>query len=419
VGITQDGIDQGRDQASAHMAHGELGRVTYECYEAGQYNLNHGNLNQDNIGKHNLEDLIMLRKKIFLLFLALFLINSCGSLPSLDEVLPDNRTKYQKSRKLPDLEVPPDLTSEALNDPLAIPDEEDATTLSEFQRRKLMREGGQLSDAEMAMLDNADEKWMVVQGTSIDVWPKLREFWIAKGFDMDLDDAELGVLETQFKNILIDGEVTNREKFKIFSEEGGTPGKLVLFLSSERQEKISGSDGQVDWIGQESSEEREKELMGELNMYFYGVSASPDTSLTVSGQSGTRSRRIPEIRAEILSAGDDKEYLAVPDEFSRAWRNVEDAISASGMYIESKDKEKGIYIVLYYGSSSEDEKSFMQKLKFWESDDADGKEFHISLTGVGDKTEIVVLDDNDKWLTSDDAGRVLSLLQSQYNRILR
>ena len=372
-------------------------------------------LKQGNIGKRNLEDLIMLRKKIYLLSITLFLINGCGSFPSLDEVLPDNRTKYQKSRKLPDLEVPPDLTSEALNDPLMIPDEEDANTLSEFQRRKIMREGGQLSDAEMAMLDNADEKWMVVQGTTVEVWPKLREFWVAKGFDMDLDDAELGVLETQFKYISVDGVVTHREKFKIFSEEGGTPGKLVLFLSSEIQEKISGSDGQVDWIGQESSDEQEKELIDELNLYFYGVSASP----LVSGESGTGNRKAPEIRAEILSAGEDKEYLTVPDEFSRAWRNIEDVISKSGMYIENKNREKGIYIVIYYSSASDEEKSFLSKLKFWENDDADGKEFHISLTGVGDKTEIVVLDDKDNWSSSDDAGRILSLLQSQYNRILR
>jgi len=357
----------------------------------------------------------MLRKKIFLISTILFLINGCGSLPSLDEVLPDNRTKYQKSRKLPDLEVPPDLTSEALNDPLAIPDEEDANTLSEFQRRKAMREGGQLSDAEMALLDNADEKWLVVQGTTVEIWPKLREFWIAKGFDMDLDDAELGVLETQFKYISIDGVATHREKFKIFSEEGGTPGKLVLFLSSERQEKISGSDDQVDWIGQESSDEHEKELMDELNLYFYGVSASP----SVSSESGTGSRKAPEIRAEILSAGEDKEYLAVPDEFSRAWRNIEDVISESGMFIENKNKEKGVYIVIYYGSTSEEEESFLSKLKFWKRDKDDGKEFHISLTGVGDKTEVVVLDEKDDWLASEDAGRILSLLQSQYNRLLR
>ncbi len=357
----------------------------------------------------------MLRKKILLLSITLFLINGCGSLPSLDQVFPDNRTKYQRSKKLPDLEVPPDLTSEALNDPLAIPDEEDANTLSEFQRRKIMRQGGQLSDAEMALLDNADEKWMVVQGSTTEIWPKLREFWTAKDFDMDLDDAELGVLETQFRDIAIDGVVTYREKFKIFSEESGTPGKLVLFLSSERQERISSGDGHVDWIGQESSDQQEKELIDELNLYFYGVSASP----SVSGESGTGSRKAPEIRAEILSAGEDKEYLAVPDEFSRAWRNIEDAISESGMFIENKNKEKGIYIIIYYGSTSEEEESFLSKLKFWENDDADGKEFHISLTGVGDKTEIVVLDDKDDWSVSEDAGRILSLLRSQYNRLLR
>jgi len=361
----------------------------------------------------------MLRKNLFLLFITLFSIHGCGLLPSLDEVLPDNRDRYQRSRALPDLEVPPDLTSDALNDPLVIPDEEDANTLSEFQRRKLMREGGQLSDAEMALLNNADEKWLAVQGTTLTVWPKLREFWLIKGFEMDLDDAELGVLETNFKDISVDGVVLYREKFKIFSEEGGTPGKLILFLSSERQEKISGSEGNVDWIGQESDDEQEKELIGELNLHFYGVSATASSTSSPSGSKRTGGSKNREIRAEILSAGEDKEYLAIPEEFSRAWRNIEDAISKSGMYIDSKDKEKGIYTVLYFADTSEEKKGLLSRLKFWESDEDDGTEYHLSLTGVGDKTEVVVLDDKDEWSASRDASRILSMLQTHYNRLLR
>ena len=213
MGITQDGIDPGRYQASTHLANRELGRRSFQCNEACRDYLNQGNLNQSNTGKYNLELYIMLRKNLFLLFITLFSIHGCGSLPSLDEVLPDNRTKYQKSKALPDLEVPPDLTNEALNDPMVIPDEEDANTLSEFERRKIMREGGHLSNAEMALLDNADEKWLAVQGTTLTVWPKLSEFWLAKGFDMDLNDAELGVLETNFKEMSVDGVVTYREKF--------------------------------------------------------------------------------------------------------------------------------------------------------------------------------------------------------------
>lgn len=313
--------------------------------------------------------------------------------------------------------MPPDLTSEALNDPLVIPDEEDANTLSEFQRRKQMRQGGQMSDAEMAMLDNADEKWLSVQGTTFTIWPQLREFWLAKGFEIDLDDAELGVLETQFKEVSIDDLVVYREKFKIFSEEGGIPGNLILFLSSERQEHIILSDGNAEWIGQESSEEEVKELISELNVHFYGEYTAASSSS--SGSEQTFNPQAPVARAEILNAGEGKEYLTIPDEFSRAWRNMENAISQSGMYIEEKDVEKGIYFVIYYPAPDEEKKSLMDKLKFWGDDDEDGKVFHISLTGVGDKTEVVVLDEEDQWIGSPDTNRILSMLQSQYNRLSR
>jgi outer membrane protein assembly factor BamC len=125
------------------------------------------------------------------------------------------------------------------------------------------------------------------------------------------------------------------------------------------------------------------------------------------------------IRAEILNAGEGKEYLTIPDEFSRAWRNIEDGISESGMYIEKKDVEKGIYFVIYYATPNKKEEGLFSKLKFWADDDEDGKAFHISLTGVGDKTEVVVLDDEDKWEENRDASRILSMLQSHYNRLLR
>ncbi len=354
----------------------------------------------------------MLSKKIFLLFVTSILINGCGSVPSLDEVLPDNRTKYQRSQPLPDLEVPPDLTSETTSDPLVIPGEEDAATLSKFQRRKLRRQDGQLSDAEMALLGNADEKWLVVQGTTSSVWPKLREFWIAKGFEMDLDDAELGVMETQHKAVSVDGVVTYREKFKIFSEEGDAPGKLILFLSSEMQANISGSGGNVDWISQESSDDQEKELIRELNMHLHGATTSPASKQLASSRKSVT-------MAEILNIAEGKEYLTIPDEFFKAWRNIEGAISESGMYIEKKDMEKGIYTVTYYADATEEKAGLLSKLKFWGDDDEDGKEFHISMTGVGDKTEVVVLDDEDKWAENSDASHILSMLQSHYNKLLR
>ncbi len=362
----------------------------------------------------------MLSKKIFLLISISVVINGCGVIPSLEEVLPDNRTKYQKSKALPDLEVPPDLTNEALNDPMAIPGEEDATTLSEFQRRKIMREGEQLSNAGMTMSDDADEKWLSVQGTTVTVWPKLREFWLAKGFALDLDDAELGVLETKFKDISVDEVVTHREKFMISSEEGTTEGNLILFLSSERQEKISDGENSVDWVVKEIGSEQKKDLIGQLNLHFHGVSSAASNSVSSSSSSRqTTKEKNTVVRAEIVNAGGDKEFLAIPDEFSRAWRNLEDVITNSGMYIDTKNKEEGLYNVLYFSATQKENKGLLRKLAFWESDEEDGTEYSLSLTGVGDKTEVIVLNDEDKWLASQDASRILSMLQTHYNRLFK
>ncbi len=356
----------------------------------------------------------MLSKKIFLLLLTLNLVSGCGSFPSLSDVIPDNRTKYKKSQSLPDLEVPPDLTSEALNDQLVIPDEENAKTLSEFQRRRFIRQGGQVSDTEIAMLDNTGKKYLLVQGTTFSIWPKLREFWLAKGFEMDLDDAELGVMETQFKEISVEGAATNREKFKIISEESRMQGSLILFLVSEAQEKIPLDDGSSGWIDKANSKERTEGLISELDIHFYGA---PKARSSASEKQIT-SPENPMRRAKILNAGEGKEYLTIPDEFFKAWRSIEDILNELDMQIENKDAEKGIYFVVYNVISDKQNKGLLSRLKFWESDE-EAQEFHISLTGVGDKTEIIVLDKEDQWIESEEVSRILSLIQNQYNRLLR
>lgn len=48
----------------------------------------------------------------------------------------DKRTEYLKSKALPELEVPPDLTSHTIGDLMAVPGEEDPMTLSEFEQKR-------------------------------------------------------------------------------------------------------------------------------------------------------------------------------------------------------------------------------------------------------------------------------------------
>ena len=371
-------------------------------------------------------------KNTFLIVIACSL-GACTAFSGLDKVIPDNRTTYQKSEKLPDLEVPPDLTTEALNDPLVVPGEENANTLSEFQRQKFIREG-QPSAEEMPSLYSLGEKWLVVQGSNPEIWPRLKKFWETQGYEMDLHDAELGVLETVFKDISVEGVVTYREKFKILSEPGKQTDEIILFLSSDRQEKNHDEEGNITWIDQASDDKKEKQLLGELTAYFYGTSiaqesmapAKADQAETAEKQapeskeneSGEKLQQAPEsgakLQSEILDTGEDKHYLLIPIEFSKAWKSVGTALHSAGVPIEQQNQEEGVYTIYY---QAEKKGGLASKLAFWKGAPKE-KEFRISLTGIGNKTEVVVLDDQDNWSENQDAHQILDLLKNQVDEQL-
>lgn len=355
--------------------------------------------------------------KNFLLLSLLLLITACDYMPKLDEVIPDRRTEYKKSEALPDLEVPPDLTVNAETDPMLIPNEE-ATTLSQFENQKKMRHGAAGAPAGA----QGDEQWLSVQGGNADTWPKLKEFWTAKGFTLDLDDQELGVLETNWLETEQEGVAASRIKFSIFAEAGGAPGSTVLFLSSQRQEKIAGKEGKGDWVDIEKNVELEKQMLGELNLHFYGKQAPAGSSsiaraaeTSAPGKPAASANTVRKARAEIQKLGEDKVYLSLPEEFNRAWGLTEAAILDAGMFIDNKDRAKGLYYVTYSGQEGEQKKKgLLSKLKFW-GDKEESRAYQISLTGVGEKTELVVLNEKGDWASQEEATHILNLLQGQYN----
>ncbi len=338
----------------------------------------------------------MRMKKYCFVLILLFIVGGCSSFPTLDEVLPDNRTKYQRGKTLPDLEIPPDLTQDVQDDLMVIPGEEDANTLSEFQRIQLIQGRGQLSDGEIALLKSVDEQWLVVSGTNRTVWPGLREFWQAKNFALDLDDAELGVMETHFKDVdEIDDGIIQQEKFKVFSEAGTVSDTLVLFLSSEVQKKSPDADGVETWITVQDTSDRDGQLIEELTRHF-----RVEAPATVATQTPKPQQPVTEV--ELLELDDGKAYLSIPEELTTVWRNIERVLNeSSALSIDHTDEAQGIFAIRYQ--------------------DADNAEhiFSLSLSGASNFTELVVLDSDDHWSDNDATRQVLGLLQQDYNFLLR
>jgi outer membrane protein assembly factor BamC len=350
---------------------------------------------------------MLILRNLILLVCALSIFG-CSSIPSLDKVLPDKRKTYQKSRDLPALEVPPDLTVTEGEYAAAIPSDEEANTLSEFQRQRAAGTRKAIGGAVLGGGQSEGEQWLALQGGVIDVWPQLTQFWQDNGYVIDLNDPELGVMETDWKE-----EEGVKHRYKIFAEPGES-NDTIIFLSSERQESLEGT-----WLEAAPDAAQEKKVIRKLSLHFYGTEFQDTASASESSSSSSSSSSKPSPvrpKAEMLSLGEGRSYLAVPQEFTKAWRDTEVVLQRAGYIIQDKSQEKGTYNFLYYKPKEEKEEGLLDKLKFW-GDDDEGTPYQLSLTGVGDKTEIIVMDEDGEWETGENAEKILSNLREIYNQL--
>lgn len=348
-----------------------------------------------------------------LILMAAIVVAGCRYMPKLDEVLPDKRSEYKKSQTLPDLEVPPDLSTESINDKMAVPDEEGAT-FSTYQERVAARKKAREEEglAENAIEALSGEKVLVVPGSTSEVWDKLHAFWSEKGFELDLDDAEYGVQETTWRE---DQDNLVRDKYKIFAETGADSGSTTLYVSHEGEEMRPDGEG-LAWKRRTDTGAHDR-IVAALQDYL-GASAGGERAASGTASSGefaAEDNGVSTPTAEIVNSGDGKFYLSYPVAFAEAWSRTGEALAGAGLKVTSSDKGKGTYTVRFQGDSAE-KKGVLSKLAFWKGGE---KEYQLSLTGVGRKTEIVVLDEDGDWDKSEAAGALLGQLQSELNKVTR
>ncbi len=380
-------------------------------------------------------------------FVVCFVLNGIAAcsrvLPKLDQVLPDKRKEYKKSESLPDLEVPPDLTSGSIQDAMPVPDVDPSgsATFSNYQERQAAkREGRALPSSSPAEDGTASagtgdtatsrdvvaapaktraptvaedtasgEQKALVAGGSNQIWPKLTRFWQKAGYPLNLNDRELAVLETAWKTPDRGGRV--RERFKLFAEATDKPGKTGIYLTRDAEEKTA-----KGWRTAARDPVREREVLGRmLDALGGGTVAASDKGRSGPAAPTAGARQAARGgRAELMSSGTGKLYLRVPASMDAVWPKTGAALEGTGIAVEDQDRGRGVYTLRYAGGKdSKEERGFFSRLAFWKSD---GQQYKLVLAAMGGRTEIVVLDDKGNWDNTPTANDILSKLRDQLNR---
>ncbi len=320
---------------------------------------------------------------------------------SLDGLMSGDKLDYKtKAAKVDTLEIPPDL-SQLARDGRYQPQ-------SGVVSASTMRQAGNVQataapvalpalSSDMRIERQGNSRWLVTSLPPETLFPLLRTFWKERGFALVEDNAEIGLMETNWAE--------NRAKIPMDFIRG-TIGRIFdnAFSSSERdryrtrvERTATGSEvyishrGVVEvydsiqrvttvWQARPTDPELEAEFLTRL---MVRLGAKDDLArATVANASA------PPPRARGTAATGST--MEIDQAFDRAWRQVGLALDRSGFTVEDRDRNAGLYFVRYIDPklAGKEEPNFFMKFFSSEKEAGRPQRYRVLVKAAGAKTQI-------------------------------
>ncbi len=349
--------------------------------------------------------------KFALLCLALTLA-ACSALDG-------DKVNYKSAAKAPSLDIPPDLTQLSRNTRYAVPG--GAVTASSFQSGQPTQSmpTAVVSLGDVRIERAGSQRWLVINRPADKLWDPIRDFWQENGFILTMDQANLGIMETDwaenraklpqdfirstigkvFDSLYSTGE---RDKFRTRLERSSGGGTEIYISHRGMIEVYSSKDkDSTVWQPRTPDPELETEFLSRL-MVKLGASKEQSKTLVanVESKSGARTTVI-----------NGQTVVQVDDGFERAWRRVGLSLDRANFTVEDRDRAQGIYFVRYVEpSAAKSETSFLASIFGSSKDSGTPLKYRIALVSQGTTTTVSVLNDNGAPDNSANAQRIVKAL---------
>jgi outer membrane protein assembly factor BamC len=370
----------------------------------------------------------------------LVLVSSLSACSALDSFAGGDKVDYRAAKaKTTPLEVPPDLTQLAV-DPRYSPQ---AGVIS----AAALQGAAPAGTAASAQVNNAiapsavgsvklerqgNTRYLSTNLTPDQLWPQLQTFWKERGLSLAIDQADIGIMETDWaenraklpndiiRNTLgkvFDSLYSTGERDKYRTRVERTPTGTDIYISHRGLEEVYLDQRQQDslvWRPRASDPLLEGEMLSRL---MIKLGAQDEAAKAALAQTASASSPVPSAtstlppRARVLD-GRPAATLQLDENFDRAWRRVGLALDRSGFTVEDRDRAQGLYFVRYVdpAQAGKEEPGFFSKL-FGGGDKLTGPvRYRVSVKGEGDVSTASVLDSKGAPENGDAGKRIVKLL---------
>ncbi len=292
----------------------------------------------------------------------------------------DRSDDYRQAKVEPPLQLPDTIKNNAIGDNYAIPPISDRTSLSEefvLPRPEPLDDDINRDAVRINSLN--DSRWILVNGSPGQVWPRLRGFLSLNQLTVNRADAASGIIETVW--LQPQGEDAIRERFRIRIEQGvqrATSEVYVLHADIRA--------GQDDWPDQSSSQEREHILTDNLAQYLADSAAAAAVSMLAQQAIDSSGK----VTLEEDNSGQIFLRLDLP--FARAWASIGLALEKAGFNVDDLNRSEGLYYLNYVEAKDEDEPGFFRSLFSRNNEEAEGEDYLLTVKRQNAETVLITIE---------------------------
>ncbi len=339
--------------------------------------------------------------------------------------LEEDKVNYKSASKASTLEVPPDLTQLRKDSRYIL--ESNSATASGFQGAAAKAaDNGTASNAlgDARIERSGSQRWVVLNLPPDKVWNTLQDFWKENGFTLSTEQADLGIMETDwaenrakipqdfirktigrvFESLYSTGE---RDRFRTRVERNAQGG-VEVYITHRGMVEVYASErkDQTIWQPRAADPELEIEFMRRLMLKVGGVNTATNAANAAKETSSATATAVQRVN--------NLPVIEIQDDLDRAWRRLGVALDRTSFTVEDRDRSKGVYFVRYVPAGTDGkEPGFFSKLFSKESAAPAPIKYRVTLTSTAGIARISVLTAEGVADTSDNAEKILKLIASE------
>lgn len=264
-----------------------------------------------------------------------------------------------------------------------------------------------------------NERWLVSSATPEQLWPQLVAFWQERGFALAKEDAQAGVIETEWaeNRAKIQQDFLRRTIGKVFEGAWSTSERDMFRTRVERTARgteitithrgmeevfTSQREDQTRWTTRPSDPALEAEFLSRL---MVKLGAKEEVARTTVAQAPIQAPRARAVAGQGAT-------LQLDDGFERAWRRVGVALDRSGFTVEDRDRTSGLYYVRYVDpkEARREEPGFFSRLFGRDQKRATTDRYRVAVKSEGNASTVSVQNAQGAPDTGEVAQRIVKSL---------